>query len=59
MDPDQTYSDFLDSVRHGQIDDAIDHASNLQGWMTHGGFTPRHFKAGSFNAFCHDNDVEC
>ncbi len=58
MDPDVIWNDWLDAVRHEDTDAAIDHASDLAGWLAMSGFTPREFNAVKFGAFCESNDVE-
>ena len=59
MDPDTTYNEWQDALRHNDLDAAIDHASDLAGWLAMSGFTPREFNAVKFGAFCASNDVEC
>ena len=40
MDPNKTYQLIQDSLREGELIDAIDHAIDLAGWCNMGGFRP-------------------
>jgi hypothetical protein len=41
VDPDQTYDDFLDSLKEGDIETALHRADDLACWISRGGFVPR------------------
>lgn len=41
MDPDQTYHNFLDSLKKGDVEAASHRADGLACWISRGGFMPR------------------
>ncbi len=44
MDPDQALTDILDAMVDGDVEQAIESAENLNGWIGRGGFQPDYRK---------------